>query len=83
MDSSSTKTQDLLLLLPPLIFYELLYLLAPIILFDNVVALHKKPHCPAKLISIPEKSFVISCRSGLLAYMEPSNHLLGENDFLF
>ena len=71
MGSSSTKTQDLLLLLPPLI------------LLDNVVALHKKPHCPAKLISIPEKSFVIGYRRGLLAYMEPSNHLLGENDFLF
>ena len=30
-----------------------------------------------------EKSFAIGYRSGLLAYMEPSNHLLGENDFLF
>ena len=83
MGSSSTKTQDLLLLLPPLIFYELLYLLAPIILLDNVVALHKKPHFPAKLISKPEKSFAIGYRSSLLAYMEPSNHLLGNNDFLF
>ena len=54
-----------------------------LILLDNVVALHKKPHFPAKLISIPEKSFAIGYRSGLLAYMEPSNHLLGNNDFLF
>ena len=28
-------------------FYELLYLLALIILLDNVMALHKKPHFPA------------------------------------
>ena len=54
-------------------FYELLYLLAPIILLDNVVALNKKLYFPAKLISIPEKSFAIGYRSSLLAYMEPSN----------
>ena len=60
-----------------------MFLLATILSLDNVVALCKKPHLPAQLISMPEKSFAIGYRSGLLAYMEPSNHLLGEDDFLF
>ena len=47
-----------------------MYLLATILSLDNVVALCKKPHLPAQLISMPEKSFAIGYRSGLLAYMD-------------
>ena len=58
--------------------------MAPIILLHNVVALHKKPHSPAKLISMPEKSFVIGYRRGLLElYGTFELKILGENDFLF
>ena len=47
MDSSSTKIQGLLLLLSPLIFTKLLYLMATILSLDAVVALHKKHDFPA------------------------------------
>ena len=43
-----------------------MYLLATILSLDNVVALCKKPHLPAQLISMPEKSFAIGYRNGLL-----------------